>query len=138
MKGLIEFVRRNHWERKMMLVSLMSALVAVPALSSAAADSVSNAQPLITIAVTNNSTRDITHLYLAPLDQNVWGPDLLAEGTILGAGQTFNVPETACGGNEIRVIAEDRQGCFVYGLVGCSQASASWIITDATPPDCGN
>jgi hypothetical protein len=94
--------------------------------------------PLITIAVTNNSSRDITHVYLSPPDQNVWSADLLAEGTVLRTGQTLNIPETSCGANEIKVIAEDRQGCFAYGLVGCSQASASWTITDSTPTDCGN
>jgi len=138
MQGLFKYARRRHWERKLILASVMCALVGIPALPSAAGNRVLNAQPLITIAVTNNSTRDITHLYLSPPDQNAWGPDLLAEGTVLGTGQTLNIPETSCGANEIKVIAEDRQGCFVYGLVGCSQASAIWTITDATPPDCGN
>jgi len=138
MKDLFKNTRRRHWERKLILASVMCVLVGIPALPSSAGNSVSNALPLLTIAVTNNSTRDITHLYLSPPDQNAWGPDLLAEGTVLGRGQTLNIPETACEANEIKVIAEDRQGCFVYGLVGCSQASASWTITDATPPDCGS
>jgi hypothetical protein len=138
MKDLAKDARRRHWERRLILGSAMCALVVISALPSAAGNRALGAPPLITIAVTNNSSRDITHVYLSPPDQNSWSTDLLAEGTVLRSGQTLNIPETSCGANEIKVIAEDRQGCFVYGLVGCSQASASWTITDSTPTDCGN
>jgi hypothetical protein len=93
---------------------------------------------MMTIAVTNSSSRDILHFYLSPVDHDAWGPDLVSEGTVVRPGQTFNINDVSCGANEIKVIAEDRQGCFVYGVVGCAQASAGWAITDATPPDCGN
>jgi len=56
----------------------------------------------------------------------------------LRVGETFTISDAACTGNEIKVIAEDRQGCFVYGLISCAQGSAGWTITDATPPDCRN
>ena len=125
-------------KRLAVLVALMGALVSVPALSGIASTGVSNAQPMMTIAVTNNSSRDIYHLYLSPADHDAWGPDLLSEGALVKPGQTFNINDVSCGANEIKVIAEDRQGCFVYGIVGCAQASAGWAITDATPPDCGN
>ena len=108
------------------------------ALSSAASTHVSKTQPVMTIAVANNSSREIHHLYLSPVDHDAWGPDLLTEGTILGVGQTFTISDASCTGNEIKVIAEDRQGCFVYAVVGCAAASASWSITDANPVDCGN
>lgn len=116
----------------------MCVLVSIPALSSAASSSVSSAPPMMTIAVTNNSSRDILHIYLSPTDHDAWGPDLVSEGTVVSPGHTFNINDAACGANEIKVIAEDRQGCFVYGVVGCAQASTGWAITDATPPDCGN
>jgi hypothetical protein len=93
---------------------------------------------MMTIAVTNNSSRDIYHLYLSPVDHDAWGPDLLTEGTIVRVGQSYNINDVSCAGNEVKVIAEDRQGCFVYGIVGCAQASTGWTITDATAPDCGN
>lgn len=124
--------------RLALLVVLTCVLVGIPALSSAAGSSVSSAPPMMTIAFTNNSSRDILHIYLSPVDHDAWGPDLVSEGTIVRPGQTFNINDTACGANEIKVIAEDRQGCFVYGVVGCAQASTGWAITDATPPDCGN
>ena len=125
-------------KRLMALATLLCAIVGIPALSNAASSSRAESQPLMTIAVANNSSRDIFHLYLSPVDRDVWGPDLLPEGTLIRVGETFTVSDAACTGNEIKVIAEDRQGCFVYAVVGCSQASTSWTITDATPPDCGN
>ena len=120
------------------LATLICALVVVPSLAGAASTTTSTPQPLMTIAVANNSSRDIFHLYLSAVDRDAWGPDLFSEGTILRIGETFTISDAACTGNEIKVIAEDRQGCFVYGLISCAQASAGWTITDATPPDCGN
>ena len=130
--------RSKDKKRLALLVVLSCVLVGIPALSSAAGGSVSSAPPMMTIAVTNSSSRDILHLYLSPVDHDAWGPDLVSEGTVVRPGQTFNINDALCGANEIKVIAEDRQGCFVYGIVGCAQASAGWAITDATPPDCGN
>jgi hypothetical protein len=134
----MEQAKRNISARLLMLVALMCALVAIPALSSAAIPTGSSAQPTMAIAVTNNSSREIRHLYLSPVDRDAWGPDLMAEGTVLRPNQTFNINDVSCGGNEIKVIAEDQQGCFVYGVIGCAQASTGWTITDATAPDCGN
>jgi hypothetical protein len=125
-------------KRLAVLATLIGALVVVPSLAGAASTTVSKPQPLMTIAVANNSTRDILHLYLSPVDRDAWGPDLFSEGTILRSGETFTISDAACSGNEIKVIAEDRQGCFVYGVIGCAQASAGWTITDAATPDCGN
>lgn len=119
------------------LVALVGTLVSIPALSSAAGTSSAAAQPMLTIAVTNNASRDILHVYLSPVDRDAWGPDLVTEGTIIKTGQTFNINDVSCG-SEIKVIAEDRQGCFVYGIVGCGQQSTMWTITDTMPADCGN
>ena len=119
------------------LATFVCVLVLVPALSTAA-NPPAKSQPLMTIAVTNNSSRDILHLYLSPVDRDAWGPDLLADGNIVRVGETFNISDASCTGNEIKVIAEDRQGCFVYAIVGCAAAATGWTITDATPPDCGN
>lgn len=125
-------------KRLVALATLVCALISIPALSNSASTRVSTTQPMMTIAVANNSSRDIYHLYLSPVDHDAWGPDLLTEATILRTGQTFNITDASCAGNEIKVIAEDRQGCFVYAVLGCAQASAGWTITDAYPVDCGN
>lgn len=125
-------------KRIMALSTLMCALVGIPAFSNEIRARQLESQPLMTIAVANNSSRDIYHLYLSPVDRDAWGPDLLPEGTLVKVGETFTINDAACAGHEIKVIAEDRQGCFVYAIVGCAQASTGWTITDATQPDCGN
>jgi hypothetical protein len=136
MRSLLKKLQRRN--RLVALVALMCALVSIPALTSSARSSVLSAPAMMTIAVTNNSSRDIYHLYLSPVDRDAWGPDLMSEGTMVKPGQTFNVNDVSCAGNEIKVIAEDKTGCFVYGIIGCAQSSGGWIITDAMPPDCGN
>ena len=116
---------------------LMGAVVSINALSSAAVRDVSRTEPMMTITVTNNSSREIYHLYLSPVDRNQWGPDIL-NGTIVGTGQSFNVNEVTCEGNEIKIIAEDKAGCFIYGTLGCGQSATTWTITNDMPADCGN
>lgn len=124
-------------KRLAVLVTLMCALVSIPALSSAASNRVSSALPMMTIAVTNNSGRDIYHVYLSPTDREAWGPDLLNE-TIIQTGQTFTLSDISCGANDIKIIAEDKEGCFSYGVMSCAQASTGWTLTSETPRDCGN
>ena len=123
--------------RLLILATLMCALVSMPALSGYAISVGSRTQPVMAIAVANNSNRDIHHLYLTPLDTNVWGPDLM-DGSILKTGQTFTITDVSCSGNEIRIVAEDKDGCFVYGVVSCAQANTGWTIAPETPADCGN
>ena len=136
MKSSIEEAQSKIGMQLLMLAALICALFSIPALSRAN-PAVSSTQPVMAIAVTNNSSREISHLYLSPVDRNAWGPDLL-DGRIVRTGETFTINDVSCGGNEIKVIAEDKQGCFAYGVVGCAQASTGWTITDDTPPDCGN
>ncbi len=54
--------------RLLILVAVMCALVSVPALSGYAISAGSSTQPVMVIAVTNNSSREIHHIYLSPVD----------------------------------------------------------------------
>jgi len=137
MRSSIEKQDGNFGGRLPMLVALVCALVGIPALSSAAIPAGSSTQPIMALAVANNSSREIYHLYLSPADRNEWGPDQM-DGSVLKTGQTFTITDVSCSGNEIKVIAEDKDGCFLYGIVGCAQASAGWTITNETPADCGS
>ena len=119
-----------------LMLGLLIGLVTSPVLSSSHVLATANTQPMMSITVTNNSSREIRHLYLSPVDRNAWGPDLL-DGTVMTNGQSFTITDAACSGNEIKVIAEDQQGCFLYGVVSCAEASTSWTITNDTPADCG-
>jgi hypothetical protein len=59
------------------------------------------------------------------------------DGSALKTGETFTVTDVSCTGAEIKVIAEDKDGCFFYGIVSCAQSSATWTITNELPRDCG-
>jgi hypothetical protein len=59
------------------------------------------------------------------------------DGSALKTGETFTIPDVSCTGAEIKVIAEDKDGCFFYGVVSCAQSSAAWTITNDLPRDCG-
>ena len=122
--------------RLLIFTLLACALVSIPALSSASGRGVSRAEPMMTITVTNNSSHEVYHLYLSSVDNNKWGPDLL-DGTIIRTGESFAINDVSCG-NEIKIIAEDKAGCFIYGTLGCGQATTEWIITNDMPVDCGN
>jgi len=89
------------------------------------------------IAITNNSGREIRHVYLSAPDQNNWGSDQLVGSVISPNGGSFTISNVNCGGATIKVIAEDSEGCFSYQVVSCSEG-ASWTITNDTARDCGN
>jgi hypothetical protein len=88
------------------------------------------------ITITNNSGREIRHVYLSAPDQNNWGSDQLSGSVIAPSGGSVTV-SADCDGASIKVIAEDTEGCFSYQVVSCSEG-ASWTITNDTARDCGN
>ena len=127
----------NGAARLLIFTLLIGAVGSISTLSSAAVRDVSRAELMMTITVTNNSSREVDHLYLSPVDRNRWGPDLL-NGTIIRTGESFAISDVTCEGNEIKIIAEDKTGCFTYGTLGCGQNATDWIITNDMPADCGN
>ena len=130
---------KSHVVTRLVVLALLAGTVmSVQILSGRASASVKAATAFMGITVTNNATRDIRHLYLTPVDRDAWGPELLSEGTLLRTGQSFTITDVTCTGNEIKVVAEDGEGCFVYGVVSCAQAATSWTITNDAPRDCGN
>src|SRR5947207_4681315 len=77
-----------------------------------------HAQP-VGLRVVNNSALEIRHLYLSPSDREEWGADQLDHATI-GPGETFTINNVSCGQAEIKLIAEDQNGCFVSQVVACA------------------
>jgi hypothetical protein len=88
----------------------------------------------ISVTITNHSSREIRHVYIAAGDPNNWGPDQL-HGAI-PAGGSATLSDVSCDASSVRVIAEDNNGCFVYYNAACD-ANQTWEITDAASPDCG-
>lgn len=90
----------------------------------------------IGITVTNNSPREIRHLYLAPGNPDNWGPDQMG-GSTIPSGNSFTLSNVSCDGSNMNVIAEDENGCFYYNSVSCGN-DAVWTISSDATPDCGN
>ena len=110
------------------LVALL-ALAALPLISSARTAATS-------VNIVNNSSRAIHNVYFSHVNANDWSGNQLGAATI-PAGQSFTLNNVACDQQQVRVIAEDEDGCFVSTVVNCGD-SATWTITNATTRDCGN
>lgn len=117
-------------------VAILCAAVIAPVQSKRASASSSIAPTFMGITVTNNSSRPISHLYISQINPEVWSADLISQP--LTNGQSFTITDVSCTGNEIKVIAEDQQGCFSYAVLSCAQATTSWVVTNESPVDCGN
>ena len=113
------------------------ALLAALVCGLTAAPSSSRAKALATITVTNSSSREIDHLYTSPTDRNEWSADQLSEGSTLQTGESFTLTNVISENDQIKVIAEDKEGCFLYSVMSCQEAS-TWTINNTTPRDCGN
>jgi hypothetical protein len=115
--------------RLAVLCAVLVSFWAMPLLSSAKSQANS-------ITITNNSNREIRHVYFSPVDSDNWGPDQFSENAALHTGEsaTLNI---SCDQSQVKVIAEDKDGCFSYNTVSCS-GNAVWTITNDTAPDCGN
>ena len=91
--------------------------------------------PTTSITIVNNSSREIRHVYLSASDSDNWGSDQLGHSVIAAGGGSVTL-NVACDAANIKVITEDHQGCFLYKIVSCSQAT-TWTITNDATPDCG-
>jgi hypothetical protein len=107
--------------------AILSVLVALPSLT--------GAQSSTSVSIVNNSDRQIRHVYLSHVNSDDWGADQLNNSTI-APGQSTNISNPTCDAQQIRVIAEDQDGCFSYAVVACG-ANSTWTITNSTVVDCG-
>lgn len=93
--------------------------------------------PATAVTIVNNSSRDVRHVYLSSTSDNNWGPDQLNPSIISAAGGSFTLNDVACNAADLKVIAEDQDGCFVYKVITCGE-STTWTITNESTRDCGN
>lgn len=113
--------------RLLILCAAFCALVALPL--------VSRAQPATSVNIVNNSNREIRNLYLSHVGVEDWGANQLGDTTILPS-QSFTLNNVACDQQQVKVIGEDQDGCFVSTVVNCGE-NATWTITSDTARDCG-
>ena len=104
------------------------AFVAVPLLSSARTRTTS-------VNIVNNSNKEIRNVYLSHVNTDDWGGNQLGNASI-PPGQSFALNNVACDQQQVKVIGEDQDGCFVSTVVSCGD-SATWTITNNAARDCG-
>jgi hypothetical protein len=122
------------------LRGLLWSVVILIALSSFAAVVAKRASrsPSTSITITNNSsTLEIRYVYLSHPDQDDWTGDQLRSTPIASGGGSATLNNVSCDQAQIRVIAEDQNGCFLYQVVACG-SNETWTITNSATPDCGN
>jgi hypothetical protein len=117
-------INRNFWR----LATLSITLFALTALSSARTATTS-------VNIVNNSNKEIRNVYLSHVNLDDWGANQLGDAIIL-PGQSFNLSNFACDQQQVKVVAEDQDGCFLSTVVTCGD-SGSWTITNDSARDCG-
>ena len=111
-------------------------IICVALLILAALPLVSRAQPSTSVNIFNNSSRVIRNVYLSHIDVDDWGGNQLSYGATIGPGQSFTLNNVACDQQQVKVIAEDQDGCFASTVVTCGD-NATWTITNDAARDCG-
>ena len=111
-------------------------IICVALLTLAALPLVSRAQPSTSVNIVNNSSRVIRNVYLSHVDVDDWSGDQLSNGATIAPGQSFTLSNVACDQQQVKVIGEDQDGCFLSTVVNCGD-SATWTITNDTARDCG-
>jgi hypothetical protein len=111
------------------LVILSIAIFAVAALSSARTATTS-------VTIVNNSNKEIRNVYISHVNVDDWGGNQLGDRTLL-PGQSVALDNLACDQQQVKVIGEDQDGCFVSTIISCGDNS-TWTITNNMARDCGN
>jgi len=96
----------------------------------------SGAHSSTSVNIVNNSSREISHVYFSHVGADDWTGNQLGESTI-AAGQSYNLTDVACDQQQVKVIGEDQDGCFISTVVNCGD-NATWTLTNDTARDCGN
>jgi hypothetical protein len=117
----------RHPRSFIIICATVIALTAVPLLSK-------TRTPSTSVNLANNSSREIRNVYSSHVGANDWSGNLLGQQAI-AAGQSSSVSIT-CDSQQVKVIAEDQEGCFASTVVACGENS-SWTITNDTARDCG-
>lgn len=113
--------------RVLMVVVVLCLVSAVTPLSRAAAP--------LTIRIVNNSSLEISRLYLAPANSDDWGSDQLG-GVAIGPGVTRTI-NVSWDQSSIKLVGEDQEGCFITTTANAS-GELEWTITADSPRNCGH
>lgn len=112
------------------------ALAALPLLTNGHSLTPSTSLTSTSVTIVNNSSREIRNVYLSHVDVDDWGTNQLTSGNIT-PGHSVTLSNIACDQQQVKVIGEDLDGCFLSAVVTCGD-NATWTITDTTAADCGS
>jgi hypothetical protein len=123
-------MKNSHNRRSLYRLAIISlSLLALAVISSARTPTTTS------VNIVNNSSREIRNVYLSHVNSNDWSGNQLDNATI-PAGQSFTLNNVACDQQQVKVIGEDQDGCFVSTIVNCGD-NATWTVTNSTARDCG-
>jgi hypothetical protein len=88
------------------------------------------------VNIVNNSSREIRNVYLSHVNVDDWSGNQLSNDATIPAGASYNLSDVACDQQQLKVIAEDGDGCFLSTVISCGD-SATWTVTNDTARDCG-
>jgi len=86
-----------------------------------------------TITIQNSSTHVLTGVFVAPVDQITWGPNLLPD--VLFASEQITV-QVSCSTYDV-MVTDDRQRDCVVGNLDLCFSDQLWVIDNFTLRNCG-
>ena len=125
-------MKNSHRKRSLYRLAILSlSLFALAVLSSARTPTTTS------VNIVNNSNREVRNIYLSHVNADDWSANQLSNGQVIAPGQSYNLSNVACDQQQVKVIAEDQDGCFLSTVSNCGD-SATWTITNDAVRDCGN
>lgn len=88
------------------------------------------------VNVVNNSSGEIRSVYASHVNADDWSASLLGSSAI-SSGASFQLSDVPCDAQQMKLIAEDQDGCFTSTVITCGQSS-TWTITNDSARDCGH
>jgi len=86
-----------------------------------------------TITIQNSSTHVLTGVYVAPVNQSSWGPNLLPD--VLFTSEQITV-QVGCSTYDV-MVTDDRQRDCVLGNLDLCFSDQLWVIDNGTLRNCG-
>src|SRR5258705_12353885 len=81
------------------------------------------------VNIVNNSNNEIRNVYLSHVNADDWTDNQLSNGATIAAGQSYNLSNVVCDQQQVKVIGEDQDGCFLSTVVTCGNSS-TWTVTN--------
>ena len=114
-------------------LGLLGGIALVAALGCGTTADTNGGNPDGTITIQNGSTHVLTAVYVAPVDQISWGPNLLSDVLFTNEQLTVLV---SCSTYDV-MVTDDRQRDCVLGNLDLCFSDQVWVIDNFTLRNCG-